>query len=280
METTKLNNSVEMPLLGYGLYKVAKEEAVRCISDAIDVGYRMIDTALLYGNEECVGKAIAESGIPREEFFVITKIWITDSGEEKARRAIDTALGKLRTDYADMLLVHQPFGDYYGTYRALEKALEEGKTRAIGVSNFREDRLFDLIYHSDIIPAVNQLETNVLSQQTAMNQIHSEYDIRLMAWAPLAQGRHGIAENKVLNEIGEHYNKTASQVALRFLVQQGIPAIPKSSDKGRMKENIEIFDFALSEEHMATIRQMNTTDSGLRDYTDINYVKSIITREF
>ena len=257
-----------MPLLGYGLYKVSEEECVRCVRDAIDVGYRMIDTARLYANEEGVGQAIAESGIPREEFFIITKIWVTDSGEQKAEAAINEALEKLRTDYADMLLVHQPFGDYYGTYRALEKALQDGRTRSIGVSNFREDRFYDLVHHCNIIPAVNQLETNVLSQQTAMSEIHEENGTKLMAWAPLAQGRHGIAENRILAEIGEAHGKTPSQVALRFLTQQGIPAIPKSSNKGRMKENIEIFDFHLTE------------DSGNRDYTDLTYVKSIINRAF
>lgn len=279
MDTIKLYNGVEMPVLGYGLYKVGPEEAETRVSEAIRAGYRLIDTARFYGNEEGVGAAIAKSGIPREEFFIVTKIWINHSGEEKAYASIHESLKKLGTSYADLILVHQPFGDYYGTYRALERALEEGLTKSIGVSNFYPDRFYDLVSHCKVIPMINQLETNVFCQQTGMRELMKEYGTKVMAWAPMAQGKDNFHDNEVLAGIGRAYNKTATQTGLRFLVQEGIAAIPKSSRFERMKENIEIFDFRLSEEEMNIIRQMNVMDTGTRDYTSLPYVTRLINQK-
>lgn len=279
MDTIRLYNGVEMPALGYGLYKVGPEEAEIRVSEAIRAGYRLIDTARFYGNEEGVGAAIAKSGIPREEFFIVTKIWINHSGEEKAYASILESLRKLDTSYADLILVHQPFGDYYGTYRALERALEEGLTRSIGVSNFYPDRFYDLVCHCKVIPMVNQLETNVFCQQTRMRELMKEYGTKVMAWAPMAQGKDNFHDNEVLAGTGRRYNKTAAQTGLRFLVQEGIAAIPKSSRFERMKENIDIFDFRLSDEEMDIIRQMNMMDAGTRDYTSLPYVTRLINQK-
>jgi diketogulonate reductase-like aldo/keto reductase len=278
MESIKLYNGVEMPLLGYGMYKVDPVECERCVTNAIKAGYRLIDTAQYYGNEEGVGAAIAKSGIPREEFFIVTKVWIYNSGEERAYASIQESLRKLGTDYADLIFVHQPFGDYYGTYRALERALDEGLTRSIGVSNFRPDKFYDLAHHCRIKPMVNQLETNVFSQQTEMRELMEEYGTKLMAWGPIAQGKESFNENPVLTEIGRKYGKTAVQTGLRFLVQEGIPAIPKSSKTERIIENIDIFDFELTEKEMDTLRNMNETDGGTRDYTSLPYVIRLINQ--
>ena len=280
METIRLNNGVEMPLLGYGLFKVDPKESERCTSDALSVGYRMIDTAQFYANEEAVGNAVRKSGISREEFFIITKIWICNSGEAKAEESLKVSLRKLQTDYVDLLLVHQPFGDYYGTYRTLEKALADGRTRAIGVSNFYADRFHDLTYHSDTVPAVDQLETNVFSQQTEMRKLLEKTGTKVMAWGPMAQGKENFFDHEVLKAIGAKYGKTASQVGLRFLVQQGIPAIPKTTNAERMKENINIFDFKLDEEDMNLIKELNIHDKGTRDYTDLTYASRIIAQKF
>ena len=275
-----LNNGVEMPVIGYGLFKVNPEEASRCVRDALSVGYRMIDTAQFYANEEQVGKVIAESGIPREELFIVTKVWMTNGGENKATASIEASLRRLGTEYVDLLLVHQPYGDYYGIYRALEKAQEQGKTRAIGLSNFYDDRFFDLVFHSDIKPAVNQLETNVFSQQNYMKQIMQPEGTRLMAWGPMGQGKNNFFNHEVLTDIGSRYGKTASQVGLRFLIQQGIPVIPKSTNIARMQENMDIFDFNLSESDMEILRSLNIHDKGSRDYTDPEYAKKIVTQIF
>ena len=280
METIILNNGVERPLLGYGLFKVDPKESERCVRDALSVGYRMIDTAQFYANEEQVGKAVAESGIPREELFIVTKVWMNHGGESGALSSIEESLSKLRTDYVDLLLVHQPYGDYYGIYRALEKAYEQGKTRAIGLSNFYDARFADLVYHTDVKPAVDQLETNVFSQQNAMREQLSETDTRLMAWAPMGQGKYDFFTHPVLTAIGEKYGKTASQVGMRFLVQQGIPVIPKSTSITRMEENMKIFDFILSEEDMEILRGLNIHDKGSRDYNDHAYAKKIVSQVF
>lgn len=280
METIRLNNGVEMPVLGYGVFKVDPTECERCVTDAIAAGYRLIDTAQFYANEEGVGNAIAKSGIAREEFFIVTKIWITNSGEEKAAASFEESLRKLQTDYVDLLLVHQPFGDYYGTYRVLERLLAEGRTRAIGLSNFRQDRFYDLTYHSNVKPAVNQLETNVFSQQLRMRGLMAETDTKVMAWAPMAQGKDNFFNHEILSEIGRKYGKTASQVGLRFLVQQGIPAIPKSTSPERMKENIDIFDFELTADEMESLKALNIHDGGTRDYTDLGYASRIIAQTF
>lgn len=280
MKNIVLNNGVKMPLIGYGVFKVDPEECERCVRDALSTGYRMIDTAQFYANEEGVGKAIAESGIPREEIFLVTKVWITNSGEERAAASIEESLRKLRTDYVDLLLVHQPYGDYYGTYRALESALASGKTRAIGLSNFYRDRYVDLVHHTDIVPAVDQLETNVFCQQTLMQSLLAENGTQIMAWGPMAQGKNNFFTHEVLTAIGEKYGKTASQTGLRFLVQQGIPVIPKSTGIARMEENLNILDFTLSDEDMSIIRGLNLNDCGTRDYTSHEYASKIISQVF
>lgn len=280
MKNIVLNNGVEMPLLGYGVFKVDPKECERCVRDALGTGYRMIDTAQFYANEEGVGKAIAESGIPREDIFLVTKVWLTNSGEERAAASIEESLRKLRTDYVDLLLVHQPYGDYYGTYRALESALASGKTRAIGLSNFYRDRYVDLVHHTNIVPAIDQLETNVFSQQTLMHSLLAENGTQIMAWGPMAQGKNNFFTHEILTAIGEKYGKTASQTGLRFLVQQGIPVIPKSTSIARMEENMNIFDFALSDEDMSIIRELNLNDCGTRDYTSHEYASKIISQVF
>ena len=269
-----------MPLLGYGLFKVDPKESERCVRDALSVGYRMIDTAQFYANEEQVGKAVVESGIPREELFIVTKVWMNHGGETESLASIEESLRKLRTDYVDLLLVHQPYGDYYGIYRALEKAYAQGKTRAIGLSNFYDARFADLVYHTDIKPTVDQLETNVFSQQNAMREQLAETDTCLMAWGPMGQGKYDFFTHPVLTAIGDKYGKTPSQVGLRFLVQQGIPVIPKSISISRMEENMKIFDFILSEDDMMLLRSLNIHDKGSRNYTDPAYAKKIVSQVF
>lgn len=280
MEKIILNNGVEMPLVGYGLFKVDPKESERCVRDALSVGYRMIDTAQFYANEEQVGKAIAESGIPREEIFLVTKVWMTHGGEIQSAASIDDSLRRLGSDYVDLLLVHQPYGDYYGIYRAIEKAMEQGKTRAVGLSNFYDDRFFDLAYHADIKPAVNQLETNVFSQQNSMRALMADTGTRLMAWGPMGQGKNNFFSHETLTAVGAKYGKTASQVGLRFLVQQGIPVIPKSTSIVRMEENIDILDFTLDEGDMEILRGLNIHDKGSRDYTDPGYAAKIVSQIF
>lgn len=280
MKSIILNNGVEMPLIGYGVFKVDPKECERCVSDAIRAGYRMIDTAQFYANEEGVGNAVKASGIPREEFFIVTKIWITNAGEEKALRSFEESLRKLQMDYVDLLLVHQPYGDYYGTYRTLERLLGQGRTRAIGVSNFRPDRFHDLACHVNVAPAVDQLETNVFSQQTQIRPLLEKTGTKVMAWAPMAQGKDNFFNHDTLTAIGARYGKTPSQVGIRFLIQQGIPAIPKSTSFERMKQNIDVFDFELTHEEMAEIKCLNLHDSGTRDYTDLDYASRIIAQKF
>lgn len=280
MKTIKLNNGVEMPMLGYGVFLVSPEECERCVLDAISVGYRLIDTAQAYYNEEGVGAAISKCGVPRNELFLTTKVWISNAGEANAARSIDESLHKLKTDYVDLLLIHQPFGDYYGTYRALEKAYKEGKARAIGLSNFYDARFVDLVENMEVKPAVLQLETHVFSQQRKMRELIKAYGTQLMAWGPLAQGTDGIFTNETLKAIGDKYGKTNAQVALKFLLNEGIVAIPKSIHKERMASNLAIDDFKLSEEDMETIRKMDTgklkvdfNDPAMAKYL-INYDKN------
>ena len=258
MKTILLNNGVEMPVLGYGVYLVSPEECERCVLEAIGTGYRLIDTAQAYYNEEGVGAAVSKCGVPRSELFLTTKVWISNAGEEKAARSIDESLRKLGTDYIDLLLVHQPFGDYYGTYRAMEKAYRNGKVRAIGLSNFYDARFVDLAENMDVKPAVLQLETHVFSQQYRMRGLIKDYDPRLMAWGPLAQGTDGIFTDERLKTVGARYDKTNAQVALKFLTSEGIVAIPKTTHKERMASNFAIDDFELSAEDMETIRRMDT----------------------
>ena len=276
MQTIKLNNGVEMPILGYGVFLVDPKECERCVTDAIDVGYRMIDTAQAYYNEEGVGTAIKKSGIKRDEFFLVTKVWITNSGEENAAKSIKESLKKLQTDYVDLLLIHQPFGDYYGTYRAMEKAYKDGKTRAIGVSNFFPDRFVDLCNFVEIKPMVNQMETHVFQQEKTLRKYMDKYNTQLMSWSPMARGENNFFNNEILKAIGEKYNKSVAQVALRFLTQENVIVIPKSTHKERMKENFEIFDFELSKDDMDTLRSLDKGESIFVNHYDPEFVQSII----
>lgn len=261
MDYVTLNNGVKMPQLGYGVYQVKNEECERCVLDAISVGYRSIDTAQSYGNEEAVGSAIAKCGVPRDQLFLTTKVWISNAGYEKAKASIGKSLKNLRTDYIDLLLIHQPFGDYYGTYRAMEEAYKAGKLRAIGVSNFYPDRLIDLCQFVEVTPAVNQVETQVFQQQKVAHEYMEKYHVQHESWGPFAEGRKDFFTNPTLVEIGQKYGKSSAQVALRFLLQSDVVVIPKSSHKERMEQNINVFDFTLSSEDMAAIRKLDEGES-------------------
>ena len=273
MQTIKLNNGVEMPQMGYGVYQVSHQECERCVLDALSVGYRMIDTAQAYQNEEGVGNAVVKSGINREDIFIVSKIWISNFGYERAKKSIDESLRKLRTNYIDLMLLHQPFGDRYGAYRALEEAYKEGKVRAIGVSNFYPDHFIDFCANVDVVPAVNQIETHVFQQQVESRKYMDELGIAHMSWGPLAEGRNGFFTNETLIKIGEKYGKTGPQVALRYLLDRGVIIIPKSTHKERMAENLNIFDFNLSQDDLATILKLDTGKSVFFDHHDPEIVK-------
>ena len=266
MNTVTLNNGVEIPQVGYGVYQVPPAECERCVSDALSVGYRMIDTAQAYHNEEGVGNAVRKSNIDRKEIFLVSKVWISNYGYEKAKASIDESLRKLQTDYIDLMLLHQPFCDRYGAYRALEEAYKEGKLRAIGVSNFYPDHFIDLASNVEIVPAVNQVETHVFDQQTEAQKYMEEFGTRIMAWGPLAEGRNNFFTNPVLAAIGAKYGKSVAQVALRWLTQRGVIIIPKSVHVERMEQNLDIFDFTLSEEDMAEIARLDTGRSLFFDH--------------
>lgn len=277
MNTIKLTNGVEMPLLGYGVFLVPPQEAERCVADALEVGYRLIDTAQAYYNEEGVGAAIAKSNVKREEIFLVTKVWVSNAGEEKAVQSIDESLRKLQTDYIDLLLIHQAYGDVFGSWRAMERAYKAGKVRAIGVSNFQAARFFDFTHYVDVKPMVNQLQCNPMIQQTGIEPLLAETDTKMMAWGPLGgQGVDGIVKSELLAGIGQKYGKSAAQVALRWLTQRGIVAIPKSSHKERMAQNLNIFDFKLTSEEMAQIATMNQHDTGTVNFQDPQFVKYLI----
>ena len=277
MEYIRLSNGVEMPLLGYGVFQVSPDECERCVTDALSVGYRLIDTAQAYANEEGVGNAWHKSGLRREDLFLVTKVWISNAGEEKAYKSIDESLRKLQTEYIDLLLIHQAYNDVFGTWRAMEKAYREGKVRAIGVSNFLAGRFFDFAHYVELKPMVNQLQCNALAQQTGIEPIHAEFGTKTMAWGPLGgQGAEGIVKSELLAGIGAKYNKTAAQVALRWLTQRGIVAIPKSTHKDRMAQNFDIFDFTLSEDDMSQIATLNQQDAGFINFGDPQFVKYLI----
>ena len=277
MEYIRLSNGVEMPLLGYGVFQVSPDECERCVTDALNVGYRLIDTAQAYQNEEGVGAAWRKSGIKREDLFLVTKVWISNAGEEKAYKSIDESLRKLQTEYIDLLLIHQAYGDVFGTWRAMEKAYREGKVRAIGVSNFQAGRFFDFAHYVELKPMVNQLQCNALAQQTCIEPIHAEFGTKVMAWGPLGgQGAEGIVKSEVLAAIGAKYGKTAAQVALRWITQRGIVAIPKSTHKERMAQNFDIFDFTLSDDDMSQIATLNQQDAGFINFGDPQFVKYLI----
>lgn len=258
MEYVKLNNGVDMPLLGYGVFQVSPDEAERCVSDALSVGYRMVDTAQAYRNEEGVGNAVRKSGIKRSDLFIVDKVWFSNYEGKAAAESIDESLRKLQTDYIDLMLLHQPWGDRYNAYRALEDALKAGKVRAIGVSNFYPDHLIDLAHFMDVVPAVNQVETHVFQQQVEARKYMDELGVRHMAWGPLAEGKNGFFTNETLKSIGEKYGKTGPQVALRYLIQRGVIVIPKSTHKERMAQNLDLFDFNLSAADMNEILKLDT----------------------
>ncbi|MBQ3532911.1 MAG: aldo/keto reductase [Oscillospiraceae bacterium] len=275
MEYVTLNNGVKMPMLGFGVYQIPPEDCCRLVLDALEVGYRAIDTAQQYCNESGVGEALARCGIPREELFLTTKIWISNAGYEQAAASIDESLRRLKTDYLDLMLVHQPFGDYYGTYRAMEDAYRAGKLRAIGVSNFYPDRLIDICQFAGIKPAVNQIETHVLHQRKVDHLYMEKYGVQHQSWGPFAEGRNGFFTHPVLSEIAAAHGRSVAQVALRFLLQSNVVVIPKSSHKSRMAENLNVFDFALTTEEMDCIRAADTATSAFFSHYDPETVEMI-----
>lgn len=261
MEFVTLNNGIKMPILGYGVYQVSSEECERCVLDAISVGYRSIDTAQAYGNEEAVGNAVKKCGISRHDLFITTKVWVSNGGYENAKRSLRESLKKLQSDYIDLVLIHQPFNDYCGTYRAMEEAYKEGWLRAIGVSNFYPDRLVDLCQFVEVKPAINQVETHVFQQQKKAHEYMEKYGVQHESWGPFAEGRKDFFTDPVLTEIGKKYGKSAAQVALRFLIQSNVVVIPKSTHKERMEQNFDVFDFTLNAEDMSAIQKLDEGES-------------------
>jgi 2,5-diketo-D-gluconate reductase A len=278
MEYTKLNNGVEMPMLGYGVFLVSPQECERCVLDAISVGYRSIDTAQAYFNEEGVGNAIVKCGVAREDLFITTKVWITNAGYEKAKASIEESLQKLQTDYVDLLLVHQPYNDFYGTYRAMEEAYKQGKSRAIGLSNFYAARFVDIAKFNEIKPAVNQLEAHVFHQRKEMRKYLERYHTKMEAWSSLARGGDELFTNAVLVETGKQHGKTPAQVALRFLIQRGVIVIPKSTRKERMIENFNIFDFSLTQDEMQKIEALDRATTLFMNHQDAEAMENIFAR--
>jgi 2,5-diketo-D-gluconate reductase A len=274
VEIVKLNNGVEMPILGFGVFQVTDlAECERSVLDAINTGYRLIDTAASYGNEEAVGKAMKRSGVARDDLFITTKVWIQSNGYEGTKKSFEHSLKQLQTDYLDLYLMHQPFGDVYGTWKAMQDLYKEGKVRAIGVSNFHPDRLIDLIVHNEIVPAVNQIETHPFHQQIETQKFLQENNVQIESWGPFAEGKNNIFHNELLAAIGSKYNKTIAQVILRWLTQRGVVAIPKSVRKERMEENFSIFDFDLSADAMEAIKTLDTNTSSFFDHRDPAMVK-------
>ncbi|WP_405522646.1 aldo/keto reductase [Streptomyces canus] len=269
MQTVTLNNGVEMPILGFGVYQIPPEETEQAVTDALDAGYRLLDTAAAYGNEEAVGRAIKNSGIPREDLFVTTKLWVQDaSAEENTRRAFETSLNKLGLDHLDLYLMHQPYGDVYGQWRAMEALNREGRVKAIGVANFYPDRLLDLVLNNEITPAVNQIETHPFFQRTADQELMREHGVQIQSWGGFAEGKNDIFTHPVLSEIGTSHDKSVAQVVLRWLTQRGVVAIPKSVRADRMAENFDIFDFELTEDQMAAIAALDTGATLFFDHHD------------
>lgn len=268
MEYITLSNGVKMPILGYGVYQVTKDECERCVLDALKAGYRAIDTAQSYFNEEEVGNAIEKSGIVREELFITSKVWIEHYGYEQCKKSVLESLRKLKIDYIDLMLLHQPFSDYYGAWRALEELYEEGKLKAIGISNFYPDRMVDIASFAEICPMVNQVETHPHNQQIVAKEYMDKYKMQIEAWAPFGEGRGGLFENEVLKAIGVKYDKTAAQVMLRWHIQRDIVVIPKSTHYERMVENLNVFDFALSDEDMEAIKALDKDESSFFSHYD------------
>lgn len=268
MEYVTLSNGVKMPILGYGVYQVTKDECERCVLDALKAGYRSIDTAQSYFNEEEVGEALVKSGVPRKEIFLTTKIWVEHYGYEACKASIEESLRKLQTDYLDLCLLHQPFADYYGAWRALEEFYEAGKIKAIGVSNFYPDRLVDIASFARIRPMVNQVETHPYNQQIIAKEYMDKYHVQIEAWAPFGEGRKGLFEDETLQAIGAKYGKTTAQVMLRWHIQRGVVVIPKSTHYERMVENFNVFDFALTDEDMAAIQALDKKGSSFFSHYD------------
>ena len=276
MQYITLNNGVKMPLVGFGVYQIKENECEKAVKEAINVGYRLIDTAQAYYNEEGVGSAVVNSGVPRDKLFITTKVWISNAGDDKALKSIDESLRKLKTDYIDLLLIHQPFGDYYGTYRAIQKAYKQGKVRAIGLSNFYDAGFIDLCENMEIKPAVVQLETHVFTQQRKMTELMAQYKTKLMAWSPLAEGKNNLFTDKTLKAIGSKYGKTNAQIALKFLAQKSIVSIPKTVHKERMIENLDIFDFNLDKEDLKRLDALDTGKPLAADFTDPKLAKFLL----
>jgi diketogulonate reductase-like aldo/keto reductase len=274
MQKVKLNNGVEMPILGFGVFQVTDlAECERSVLDAIQTGYRLIDTAASYGNEEAVGNAIRKSGVAREDFFITTKVWIQSNGYEGTKRSFENSLKRLQLDYLDLYLMHQPFGDVYGEWRAMLDLYKQGKVRAIGVSNFPPDRLIDLIVHNEIVPAVNQIETHPFHQQIETQKFLQENNVQIESWGPFAEGKNNIFNNEILLSVGKKYNKSIAQVILRWLTQRGVVAIPKSVRKERMEENFNSLNFELSVDDMEAIKSLDTKTSSFFDHRDPAMVK-------
>ena len=273
MEYVTLSNSVKMPILGYGVYQVTQEECERCVMDALKVGYRLLDTAQSYFNEEQVGSAIKKSGVPREDIFLTTKVWLEHYGYEQTKASVLESMRKLQTDYLDLMLLHQPFSDTYGAYRALEELYEEGKIRTVGISNFYVDRMVDFASFNRIKPMVNQVEINIYNQQKELKKWADKYGIQLEAWAPFGEGRRGIFNDPVIAEIASKYHKTAAQVMLRWNIQRGVVVIPKSTHIERMKENFDVFDFALTNEDMSAISSLDKAESLFFSHNDPNMIE-------
>ncbi|MDP9739078.1 UNVERIFIED_ORG: 2,5-diketo-D-gluconate reductase A [Bacillus sp. B2I3] len=276
MQKVILNNGVEMPILGFGVFQVPDPaQCEQAVSDALEAGYRLIDTAAAYMNEEAVGAAIKKSGIPREELFITTKLWVQDAGYENAKKAFDVSLKKLGLDYLDLYLIHQPFNDYYGSWRAMEELYKEGKIRAIGVSNFYPDRLVDLILNNEVVPAVNQVETHPFFQQKVAKKVMEEYGVQIQSWGPFAEGQKNIFQNELLAGIGAKYGKTVAQVILRWHIQRGVVSIPKSVHKERIVENFNVWDFTLSDKDMAAIATMDIGKSEIVDHFTADIAKML-----
>lgn len=277
MEFVKLNNGVEMPILGFGVFQIPDpEECERSVYDAIKAGYRLIDTAAVYLNEEAVGKAIKRSGVPREALFITTKLWVQDAGYEQAKIAFEKSLKRLQLDYLDLYLIHQPYGDVHGAWKAMEELYKEGKIKAIGISNFQPDRIMDLILHHDVLPAVNQIETHPFHQQIDTQNFLEDNNIQHQSWGPFAEGKNNLFKNELLSSIGKKYNKSVAQVVLRWFTQRGVIAIPKSVHKQRIEENFDIFDFQLNEKDMEAIKSLDQKETQFFDHRDPSMVKWII----
>ncbi len=280
MHTIKLNNGIEMPILGFGVFQMQDmAECEQAVLDAIETGYRLIDTAASYMNEQAVGNAIKKSNIPREDLFITTKLWVSDAGYENTLKAFEKSLELLQLDYLDLYLIHQPYGDIYGSWRAMQELYQLGKVRAIGVSNFHPDRVMDLISNSDFIPAINQIETHPFHQQNETQKFLQENNIQIESWGPFAEGKNDIFTNQVLTAIASKYNKSTAQVILKWLTQRGVVAIPKSVRKERMAENFNIFDFELSSDDIIAIQTLDTNASLFFDHRDPNMVKWLSERK-